>query len=443
MKHWNPVRVSTAALIVAGLLQAPAYAQSLKDAVDMVVKTSPDVLVETNQRLANDEAVKNARGGYFPKVDLLAGTGNEWSDNTTTRIAGYNDWRKLNRQEAQITLTQMLFDGFAVSSEVGRNKARVESAAWKVLGTSEAMGLRGVEAYLNVLRNQELVRLAKENLDAHVRTMDQINIRSTGGVGRKSDQEQSAARLGLARANLVSAEANLRDAEINFQRIVGARPIQLSKPVAPESSLIPKTPDEASQTAVSNHPILKSANADVKAAEYQREAAKSTLYPRFDLELGYGNNKNLDGVKGDNDEKWAMLRMRYNLFRGGSDMARISETTHLTNEAREVMSRTQRQVEESTRLSWNAYTSAAERLPAMKTHADMSMATSESYAKQFNLGQRTLLDLLDSVNESFTSQMNYTSAMYLEMFARYRVLADMGQLLNYLGVQPPVEAWLP
>ena len=83
----------------------------------------------------------------------------------------------------------------------------------------------------------------------------------------------------------------------------------------------------------------------------------------FDLELGYGNNKNLDGVKGDNDEKWAMLRMRYNLFRGGSDMARISETTHLTNEAREVMSRTQRQVEESTRLSWNAYTSAAERLP--------------------------------------------------------------------------------
>ena len=138
-----------------------------------------------------------------------------------------------------------------------------------------------------------------------------------------------------------------------------------------------------------------------------------------------------------------MLRMRYNLFRGGSDMARISETTHLTNEAREVMSRTQRQVEESTRLSWNAYTSAAERLPAMKTHADMSMATSESYAKQFNLGQRTLLDLLDSVNESFTSQMNYTSAMYLEMFARYRVLADMGQLLNYLGVQPPVEASLP
>ena len=356
MKHWNPVRISTIALALAGILSMPTHAQSLKDAIDMVVKNSPDVLIETNQRLANDEAVKNARGGYFPKVDLLAGTGNEWSDNTTTRALGYNDWRKLNRQEAQVTLTQMLFDGFGVSSEVGRNKARVESAAWKVLGTSEAMGLRGVEAYINVLRNQELVRLAKENLDAHVRTMDQINIRSTGGVGRKSDQEQAAARLGLARANLVSADANLRDSEINFLRIVGAKPVSLSKPASPEASLIPKTPDEASQTAVSNHPILKSAGADVKAAEFQRDAAKSTLYPRFDLELGYGKNKNLDGVKGDNDEKYAMLRMRYNLFRGGSDMARVSETTHLTNEAREVMNRTQRQVDESTRLSWNAYT---------------------------------------------------------------------------------------
>lgn len=71
-------------------------------------------------------------------------------------------------------------------------------------------------------------------------------------------------------------------------------------------------------------PITRSssAGADVKAAEYQREAAKFSYYPRFDLELGYGNNKNLDGVKGDNDEKYAMLRMRYNLFRGGSDMAR-------------------------------------------------------------------------------------------------------------------------
>jgi adhesin transport system outer membrane protein len=407
----------------------------------MTVKTNPDILVETNQRLANDEAVKGARGGFLPKIDLMAGTGRERSDNSVTRAAGFSD-RTLTRREAQATLTQMLFDGFGVSSEYNRNKARVESAAHKVQGTSEAVGLRAIEAYLNVLRNQDLLQLTKTNLDAHVRTQDQIGIRSQGGVGRKSDQEQVDARVGLARANLISAEANLRDAEITFLRIVGAKPVTLAKPAAPDTGLIPKTIDETVQTAIDNHPILKSARADVKAAEYQHEASKSFLYPRLDLELGYGNNRNLDGVSGDNDERYAMLRMRYNLFKGGSDYARVSETRHLSREAQEVMNRTRRQVDESTRLSWNALYSASERLPSLKAHADMSAATRDSYTKQFNLGQRTLLDLLDSENETFTAQTNYINASYLETFARYRLLADMGQLLAYFGITPPPEAAL-
>lgn len=441
MKNWKPVKMSAIAIAVAAAMQFPAHAQSLKDAVDMTVKTNPDILVESNQRLANDEAVKNARGGFFPKVDLLLGTGREWSDNAITRGAGF-DGRKLNRHEGQLTLTQMLFDGFGVSSEVNRNKARVESAAYKTLGTSEAIGLRAVEAYLNVLRNRDLVKLTKENLDAHIRTQDQITIRSQGGIGRKSDQEQVDARVGLAKANLVSAEANLRDAEITFLRIVGAKPVSLTQPTAPDTSLIPKSVEDSVQTAINSHPILKSAGADVKAAEYQHEAAKSFMYPRFDVELGYGKNRDLDGSPGKNDERYAMLRMRYNLFKGGSDKARVNETSHLTNEAREVMNRTQRQVDESTRLSWNALQSASERLPSLRSHAEMSAATRDSYAKQFNLGQRTLLDLLDSENETFTAQTNLTNGSYLESFARFRLLADMGQLLSYLGVTPPAETEL-
>ena len=440
-KTWNPVKMSVIAVAVAAAVQFPAQAQSLKDAVDMTIKTNPDILVETNQRLANDEAVKGARGGFLPKVDLLLGTGRQWSDNATTRAAGF-DGRSLNRREGQATLTQMLFDGFGVSSEVNRHKARVESAAYKVLGTSEAIGLRAVEAYLSVLRNRDLVQLTKDNLDAHIRTQDQIRIRSQGGVGRKSDQEQVDARVGLAKANLVSAEANLRDAETTFLRIVGAKPVTLDKPAAPDTTLIPKSVEETVQAAIDNHPILKSAGADLKAAEYQREAAKSALYPRLDLELGYGKNNNLDGVSGTNDERHAMLRMRYNLFKGGSDVARERETGHLTDEAREVMNRTRRQVDESTRLSWNALYSASERLPSLKVHADMSAATRDSYAKQFNLGQRTLLDLLDSENETYTARTNLTDATYLELFARFRLFADMGQLLNYLGVPPPPEAAL-
>lgn len=430
-------------LIALGLaLGGAAHAQSLKDAVDQTIKNSPEILIEANHRLSTDEAVKNARGGFFPKVDLALGTGREWSDNASTRAA-VGGSRSLNRHEASLTLSQMLFDGFGVSSEVDRNQARVDSSAHRVGGTSEQIALRAVEAYLEVLRHREIVALTKEQLlPAHERTHDQIKVRSDSGVGRKADLDQSQARLGLARANLVSAEANLREAEINFQRVVGTKPVNLSKPAAPERNLLPKTVDEAVQMAFDNNRILKSANADVDAANFQHQAAKSFMWPRLDLELGAGKNRNIDGIEGRNDERYAMLRMRYNLFKGGSDNARVNETAHLTNEAREVMRRTQRQLEQSTRLSWNALVSAEERLPSLKQHADASMSTREAYGKQFSIGQRTLLDLLDSENEYYTAASNYVSGQYVEIFARYRVLADLGQLTSVLGVAPREEAMI-
>jgi adhesin transport system outer membrane protein len=334
----------------------------------------------------------------------------------------------------------MLFDGFGVLSEVNRQGARIESAAYKTMGVSEAMGLKAIENYLNVLRTRELTKLTKENLDTHLRIMDQIRIRSGGGIGRKSDLEQVEARVGLARANLTAAEANQRDAEINYMRIVGAKPVALVKPESPATGALPGSDDDAVRVALENHPILRSAQADVKAAEYQQQAAKSFMSPRFDAEFGIGNNQNLDGQPGTNDEKFAMIRMRWNLFRGGSDYARINETGYFKVQSQDVMNRTARQVEESTRLSWNTMISAQARLPSLREHAVKSFETRDSYAQQFNLGQRTLLDLLDSENEAFTAQSNYITAQYLESFSRYRLLGDTGQVLSYLGVEPPPQA---
>lgn len=443
-----PVRLKlSSSLIALGLglaLGGAAYGQSLKDAVEQTLRTNPDILIDATHRLSTDEAVKQARGGYFPKIDLAVGGGTEWSKNSNTRSAPTtpSGARTLHRSEASATLTQMLFDGFGVVSEIERNQARVESAAHKVGGTSEQVALRAVEAYLDVLRNMELVAFTKENVVAHERTFDQIKIRSDSGVGRKADLEQIQARLGLAKANLTAAESNLREAEINFQRVVGAKPVTLTRPGGPERNVLPKSIDEAVKMAFDNNRILKSAQADVDAANAQHRAAKSFMWPRLDLELGAGRNRNLDGVEGPNDEQYAMLRMRYNLFKGGSDNARVNETAHLTNESREVMRRTQRQLEQSTRLSWNALVSAEERLPSLKQHSDASSATREAYSKQFSIGQRTLLDLLDSENEYFTARSNYLNGQYVELFARYRVLADLGQLVNTLGATPPPESML-
>lgn len=420
-------------------LSAPLKAQPLKDAVEQTLQTSPDVLSTAHRRLSIDQEIKQARGGYFPKIDLNLGYGRERTDSPTTRVTDPNGV-SLNRREAGITLNQMLFDGFFVKSEVARHTARADSAAYGVLGAAENTALKVVEAYLEVLRRRDLLDvLVKDNLVVHQRTYDQIKLRSESGVGRKADNDQGLARLALAQANVMAAESNAREAEITFQRVVGKMPQNLTKPGAPDQAM-PKDLKSAIEIAMASHPILKSAMMDVEAAQAQHRSARSLHSPRLDFELGYNDNNNISGLRGDSESTIAMLRMRYNLFRGGSDEARVGQTASAINEATEISHKTMREVEESIRLSWNAYTSAHERLAPLKQHAEAMEATREAYTKQFNVGQRTLLDMLDSENEHFTARSNYITGQYVELFGKYRVLASTGKLLESLKIAPPAEA---
>jgi adhesin transport system outer membrane protein len=423
---------------VSGVLLASQYASALtlSEAVDRTIKTSPDVLIDAARRQAVDEEVKQAKGGYLPRVDLNAGYGIEWSDNTSTAPGT----RDMSRHEAGLTLSQMIYDGFGVKSEVDRQTARSQSAAYKVAGISEDIARLAVEKYLEVLRRQELRDLTQKNLDVHKTTYEQIKMRADSGVGRKADMEQAMARLALAQANMASADANLREANIQFLKVVGAPAANLSKPDELSCELLPVSLDDAVSVAVANNPTLRSANEDIEAARAQTRAAQSQLKPRFDLEMGTNWNNDIDGVNYKDNDAYAMFRARYNLYRGGIDEARVAQRRVQEMEAAEVRNRTRRELEESTRLSWNALQTARERLPSQKEHAEAAAQTRDAYQKQFNIGQRTLLDLLDSENELYTARSEYVSGLYLETFARYRLLADVGTLVSTLGVAPRPEA---
>lgn len=428
------------ALAIGGgmLSQQSAFAQNLTEVVNQTIQSNPDVQIDVNHRLAQDYRVEQARGGYYPKVDLEVGAGREWSDNITTKPGSRSLWRR----ESSLTLSQMLYDGYAVKSEVERNQSQVEAAAYRVGDTSERIGLRTIEVYLEVLRRQELLALIQENLAAHERVFAQIKLRSDSGVGRKADMEQAQARLSLSQANLASAQANLREAKINFQRVAGSMPEELESPSDVSCDLFPVTLDETVGIAFANHPALHSAIADYDAALAQERAADASFKPRAELDLGADWNRNLDGVEYRDNDAYAMLRMKYNLYRGGSDQARVRETQHQNEEALAVVERIKRQIEESTRLSWSALETAKNRLPRIKAHAEATALTRDAYAKQFDVGQRTLLDLLDSENELYTARSDYVNGQYDERFARYRLMADMGKLLDTLGVAPREESRL-
>ena len=412
-------------------------AADLKDAVEETITSNPDILIAGSERDSVEQQMEQARAGFFPQADITLGTGWEHSDNPATRAGGYGS-RSLNRDEAEIFVRQLIYDGHGTESEFERNRARVNSRAYATFSTAEVVGLEAVDAYLSVLKAKKLVQLAVNNLKNHQQTYNRIVKRGEQGVGSKADVQQALGRLALAKTNLMAEENNLQDTIAAYINVVGSPPVELEEPATPEQ-LLPVSLDEATTVALENHPRLKSADADVDAAREQYDAAKSLFYPRVHLEVSGTNNDNLDGISGSNNDAQAMVRARYN-FTGGKDIARRQETVYQLDQAKEIRARTHRQVVESMQLSWHAYETAKSQLEYFKIHVDASKQALLAYRQQFNIGKRTLIDLLDQENEVFQANINYVNGQYTLALSTYRILAGTGKLLWALGVELPEQA---
>lgn len=434
----------TSAILLA-MACANAQAMSITEAIQSAVDQHPEISSNRNSRLSADEDVKFARGGYFPTVDLVAGYGRQRSDNTNTRGLNADGTRNHNKEtlsytQSDLRLRQMLFDGFNTSNEVGRTEAVVNSRAYYTQAVAQDVGLRAIEVYLEVLKRRELVDLAKNNLQAHLRVNDQIGLRTERGVGSSADLDQSRARRALAENNLDTAEVDLADSEANFYSVIGRMPDELEAPVTIKGE-VPVTLDEARQAMMENNPYLKSAQADVKAAEQQYEVAKSPFYPRIDAVLATGANNNTGGQRGHDNNDWqAGVELNYNLFRGGSDKARLQSDAHKINQAMDIRNNALRELNENMSLSWNAMNNARKQTPSAREYAETTTRVRAAYQDQFGLGQRTLLDVLDSENELYNANRRYTEVRYTEEYAMYRVLSNMGELLSKQRIALPAEA---
>ncbi len=415
-----------------------SLAMNLTEAIQSTLTNHPELRADINSRLTADEQAKMAKGGYLPTVDMLLGYGRENTDSPSTRIGG-NHSETLNARNAELRLRQMLFDGFNTPNEVDRTEAVVNARAYQVLGTTESLALRTVQVYLDVLKRREMVALAENNLKAHQRINDQIGLRRQRGVGSSADSDQSEARRALAENNLYTEQVNLADAEANFISVVGRIPDELEAPPSLRGEM-PGNVLEARQRVVENNPYLKSAQADVQAAEKQYEIAKSPFYPRFDIELATMANDNISGEEGHYNKWRAAVVMNYNLFNGNRDKARLRATSHQINQAMDIRNNALRQLNENLSLAWNAMENARLQTPKAREYADYTSNVRQAYQQQFGLGQRTLLDLLDSENELFTANRRYTDVRYTEEYSMYRVVAAMGDLLRMKNVVAPTEA---
>jgi adhesin transport system outer membrane protein len=304
---------------------------------------------------------------------------------------------------------------------------------------AENVGARAAQAYLDVIRLRELIALARDNEQRHRETLAQVTQLAEAGQGRRADAQQAEARFALAQAAGTQLRGQLAQAEAAFLHLTGQHPAALAEAPALQAK-VPDSLAAALSLALESHPAIRAAHMEVIAAQADRESARSRLTsPRLALEAGTSANHGLDGIRGLNGDHYAMVRLRYNLFRGGIDDSRVAEAEARFDEARANLAKARNDTERDLRQAWQSLAEDRIRLPQLQRYAAASAQVVTSYRLQFSIGQRSLLDVLNAENELFSARSSQYTGAYTVTVGELRVLAAMGRLLNTLGVDvaPP------
>lgn len=417
------------------LASASAYAQTLEQAVAIALANNPDIKASYNQYVSTVNDSKASGGKYLPTIDLDAGIGYEGIRPAST--TGRED-TDLTRKEASIILNQLLWDGNGTLNDMDRTAAEAESTRLQLLDDASNLALEVTDVYLNAVKATEILALSESNLSVHIDIYRDIKKRVDSGVGSTADLTQVEARIAKAQGNLLAAQNNLFDTHTQFRRLVGQEPLGLIYPRADESK-IPLSLTDALVEAFDKHPVIKIAKTDVDATRFQYKQSKAPYYPTFSIEARQTWRDDAGGYEGNADETVAMLRMKYNLYNGGSDSDRSESSAYQLNKSKDLRDSAYRQIEESLRLSWSALDLTLQQKNFLADHVDSSAQTVIAYEKQYGIGQRTLLDLLNTENELFEARKEYLDAHYAEQYAKYRVMNATGVLIDALLVDVPEE----
>lgn len=404
-------------------------ASNLRDAVEQTVLRNPEVRAKWLSFRAAGNEQDVARGNYFPQIDLQGYAGVEKQDYPKSNSDSFS------HPGVSIELRQMLFDGFATQEEVRRLGYGKLTRYYDLLAASDAAALDTTNAYLDVLRYRKLVQLASENYAIHQETFNQIQERVTAGVGRRVDLETASGRLALAESNWLTESSNLHDVSARFERLTGSIPEeQMSN--APDFAS--KTPKDlaALKEQMPQNPAFRAAVYNIRAARADAQTKKSNFYPKFELRASQGYDNNRDGIDGSFKDGKIQLVMNYNLFRGGSDTARVSQYAEQLNIAQELRDKTCRDIRQTTQIAWNDTYRLKEQLKYLDQHVLSTEKARDAFRRQFDIGQRSLLDVLDTENELFEAKRAVVRAEYDHQLSYARVLTQSHELLSALQISP-------
>ena len=408
------------------------------NAINQAVTTHPGVGEATANKRATEAELRQTQSTLLPQVRVEGRVGRnkfDYKDNIIPPL-GNDQW--LNSKEAQVVVRQILFDGFASINEIWRQSARVDAAAYRAHERTELLALDAAEAYIDVVRYMRLIVLANENVAAHRALLANVDARFQGGRAGEGDLQQVRERVEAAIAVQAQFRQQYDEARATFRRAVGIEPHNLRAPG--RLGGLPSSKDQALAVALRGNPTIAAAQADRDAAKHGFDATAGAFVPTVTFEGRSLWGRNTGATFGERTDTAANLVASWDIFRGGQDAWRRVEQSERWQEQSMRHARLQRGAFESVDKAWAARTITSDRISALRRQIEADRKVIVAYQKEYELGQRSLIDLLNAQNQLFNASVSLQSTLGVSVFADYQLLAAMGKLLDYLKSPKPIDA---
>ncbi|MDE5833213.1 MAG: TolC family protein, partial [Desulfovibrio sp.] len=405
---------------------------TLTDTIYGVLRHHRELRGMQEDRQVLTHELRRARAGFGPSVDLQGSAGTAIISDSSTRRHDL-DRSFLGVVEGSARLTQPIWDGFATRSRVRSAMSTLQSVKDRVYDTATTLSLDGIIAQINLLRQRKIYALAKANVEKHKEILGQTSERSQFGADTEADVSQAQSRLSRALSSLSEAQANLLIAEDTYTRLTGLPPAVKMAPVE-MPPVVFDGPKPVFEMAELHNPKLAAYMQDIRALQADKQLAESTFYPTLNAEVGpsYSNRNRYD-------DRWtwdleAVGTMRWNIFNSGADVAERKAAMARIREARQTLYDYIDTLRLDIQSTWINYLAARDQFTHYSEAVKHNEFTRVAYLEQFQMGQRSLLDVLDAENELYNSATQAETAAGNILVGAYRLCALTGNLLPIMKI---------
>jgi len=416
--------VTVASVISMSWAVSTSYAETLQEALSLAYSSNPTLQAQRASLRSTDESVPQALSGWRPTVTVTGQAGSEYAKTSSSTAPGGD--RTYNPTSLGVSVSQNVYAGGETTANTKSAEANVKAARSTLESVEQNVFQSAVAAYMNVVRDQAVVQLNRNNVEVLERQREAAQDRFDVGEITRTDVAQAEARLAGARSDLVQAIGNLKVSEANYERVVGQKPGTLENPPVPAN--FPESIDAALELGMNNHPDIQAAKFNEESSMHNIRATSSRLLPSLDVtgSLTHSDNQASEAQWGETGSISARLTIP--LYQSGAVYSQVRQARQLNNQRKIEIESAVRQVREAVTRSWEQLEAARAQITSTEEQVRANTIALEGVTQEAQVGSRTTLDVLDAEQELLVSQVSLVTARRDVSVALYDVLAAVGNL---------------